>query len=217
MIRSLALFSAALAVPATSFAQVAPVATAPAMPAMQAVIAAPAQEAVIRSGTPVPLKMREELTTKGKKLRVGQRFNLETAENMTLNGVTVVPAGTPAMGEITEVRNKGMWGKSGHITARVLSMRVGDRQIRLSGSLDDKGVTGTGGVVAAALFIPVAGFFTTGTSAAIPLGAPVNAFLDEDVPVAFAPAAAPLPVVVPVVQPGTAVLTNAVATVPQPK
>lgn len=99
----------------------------------------------------------------------------------------MIPAGSPGMGELTTVRNKGMWGKSGGITARVLYVRVGDRQIRLSGTFDDKGVTGTAAVVGAVLLVPVVGFFTTGTSASIPIGAPVSAFLDEDVPVAFAP------------------------------
>jgi hypothetical protein len=136
-----------------------------------------------------------DLTTNGKHLRVGQRVALEVAESVRLNGQVVIPAGSPGVGEITTVRNKGMWGKSGGITARVLYLRVGDRQIRLSGTFDDKGVTGTAAVVGAIVLIPVVGFFTTGTSAKIPVGTPVSAFLDEDVPVAFAagtPAEAPL-------------------------
>jgi hypothetical protein len=119
------------------------------------------------------------------------------------------------MGEITTVRNKGMWGKSGGITARVLYIRVGERQIRMSGTFDDKGKTGTAGVIAAVALIPIAGFFTTGTSAKIPLGSPVNAFLDEDVPVAMSNVAeaAPLqaqpssPAVIPAVAPGQTVAT----------
>jgi hypothetical protein len=117
-------------------------------------------------------------------LRVGQRINLEVAEAITLNGKVVIPAGSPATGEITDVRNKGMWGKSGKINARVLFVRVDGRQIRLTGAFDDKGVTGTAGVVAAIAFIPIAGFFTTGTSANIPTGSPVKAFLDEDLTIA---------------------------------
>jgi hypothetical protein len=150
---------------------------------------------MLRTGLPVPMRNSAMLTTKGKELRVGQRVPLEVAEAVMLNGQVVIPAGSPGMGEITTVRNKGMWGKSGGITGRVLYVRVGDRQIRLSGSFDDKGVTGTVGVVAAIAFIPVAGFFTTGTSAVIPAGAPISAFLDEDVPVTFAnavPSQAPL-------------------------
>ncbi len=156
---------------------------------------------ILRAGTKVPLRMAEGLTTEGKKLRVGQRFQMEVAEAVVLNGHTVIPTGSPAVGEVTDVRNKGMWGKSGRINARALYVRVNGRQIRLTGQLDDKGVTGTAGVVAAIALIPVAGFFTTGTSAKIPLGAPVVAFLDEDLTIAFAQAPAPEPMVVPAAAP----------------
>ncbi len=111
---------------------------------------------------------------------------------MTIDGNVVIPAGSPAVGEITEVRNKGMWGKSGRINARVLYVRANGRQIRMTGSLDDKGTTGTAGVVGAVALLPIAGFFMTGTSAEIPLGAPVNAFVDEDISVAVVPASAPM-------------------------
>lgn len=160
-------------------ATVAPAREAPVTPA--AVIAPASEDNVLRAGAEIPLMTREELTTKKKKLRVGQRFQMEVASNIERNGVIVIPAGTPAIGEVTEVRNKGMWGKSGYINARIVSLRLGDRHIRLSGTFDDKGVTGTGGVVAAVAFVPIAGFFTTGTSALIPSGSAVKGFLDEDI------------------------------------
>jgi hypothetical protein len=153
-------------------------------------IAAPGA-AVLRTGTAVPLKMSESITTKGKKLKVGQRVHLEVAEDVKVNGVTVIPIGSPAIAEVTDVRNKGMWGKSGRIGAQVLYVTVNGRQIRMSGQFDDKGVTGTAGVVAAAVFIPVVGFFTTGTSAHIDLGSPVKAFVDEDVALNFTGSATP--------------------------
>jgi hypothetical protein len=165
-------------------------------------VAGTSSQTVLRTGTPVPLKMQELLTTNGKKLKVGQRFQMEVAENIMLNGMTVIPAGSPAVGEVTDVRNKGMWGKSGHINARVLYATVNGRQIRLSGQLDDKGTTGTAGVVGAIAVLPVAGFFVTGTSATIPIGTPVNGFMDEDVPVAFSSArAAPMVVTTPAAAP----------------
>jgi hypothetical protein len=171
-------------------------AQAPVQPQASILAPAPVTSAVLRAGTPVPLKMAEGLTTKGKKLRVGQRFQLQVAEDVRVNGATVIPAGSPATGEVTDVRNKGMWGKSGHINGRILFVRVDGRQIRMTGSLDDKGITGTAGVVAAVAFVPVAGFFVTGTSAEIPLGAPVNGFIDEDVPLAMEAAAGVTPLVV---------------------
>lgn len=164
------------------------------------IVAGAPDAAVLRAGTSVPLKMAEGLTTNGKKLKVGQRFQLEVAEPVQVNGVTVIPAGSPVTGEVTEVRNKGMWGKSGRINARVLYVRANGRQIRMTGQLDDKGTTGTVGVVGAIAVLPVAGFFMTGTSANIPLGAPVTGFIDEDVPVAFA-GGAPAPMVVAPVAP----------------
>lgn len=161
------------------------------------------QSAVLRTGTPVPLKLDEELTTKGKKLRVGQRFQMETSADVMLNGHVVIPAGSPAVGQITDVRNKGMWGKSGHLGAEVLYVTANGRQIRLSGAFDDKGTAGGIGAtaVSAVVFLP-AGFFMTGTSAKVPMGAPVNAFVDEDVAVAFADTP-PVPMVVPA-QPASA-------------
>jgi hypothetical protein len=39
-------------------------------------------------------------------------------------------------------------------------------------------------VVAAIVFVPVVGFFVTGTSANIPAGSGVKAFLDEDLKIA---------------------------------
>jgi hypothetical protein len=46
-------------------------------------------------------------------------------------------------------------------------------------------------------FVPIAGFVVTGTSARIPRGAPVSAFLDEELTIASASGQAPAPMVVP--------------------
>ncbi len=173
------------------------------VPSAVVVSAAPEQN-ILRAGTEIPMIMREELTTKKKKLRVGQRFQMEVGQNVTANGVTVIPAGTPGTGEVTEVRNKGMWGKSGYIGARVVSIRLGDRTFRVSGSFDDKGVTGTGGVIASIALVPLAGFFTTGTSAFIASGSGVKAFLDEDIVFhAVAPQAVEVPAAPAAVSPAT--------------
>lgn len=157
---------------------------AEAQSAIEPVILAPANGSVIQSGTEVVLKLREELTTDKKKLKAGYRFQMEVAEPVRLNNQIIIPPGTPAIGEVTEVRNKGMWGKSGYIEARAISMRIGGRTIRLSGSFDDKGAAGTE-------IIPVVGFFTSGRSATIASGSTVKAFLDEDIVVAQQPAATP--------------------------
>ena len=162
----------------------------------QPILAGVTDTSVLRAGTPVALKTSEDLTTKGKKLKAGQRIQLETAEDVTINGVTVIPIGSPVTGELTDVRNKGMWGKSGRLQARVLFVRANGRQIRMTGSFDDKGTAGGIGAtaVSALVFLP-AGFFMTGTSAHMAKGLPVSGFIDEDVPVAFG-AGGPAPMVI---------------------
>jgi hypothetical protein len=189
-------------------------------PAVQAAAIAETRttNAVLRAGTPVVLRMMEEITTKKKAAKVGQRFMMEVAEPVVVNSMIVIPAGTPAWGELTNVRNKGMWGKSGKLDARILYLRTNGRQIRLTGTFDDKGVTGTAGVVGAVVLIPLAGFFMTGTSAMLPKGGTVGGFIDEDVELSFAnaapaplqvpSAAAPMSVPVPVATPAETAVTG---------
>lgn len=166
--------------------------------AQPAIFAPQTENAILRAGTPITLRLLEEVTTKEKAARVGQRIKMEVSADVIVNNVVVIPAGSPAEAEVTEVRNKGMWGKSGRLAARALFVRVNGRQIRLSGTFDDKGVTGTAGVVGAVAFVPIAGFFLTGTSATLPRGGEVPAFVDEDVALSFkASEPAPLQVTVP--------------------
>jgi hypothetical protein len=189
---ALAAAAAAQAVAPQGSIQPAPAAAiAPAAP--QAAIIAPATGTVLRAGTEVPMRLEEGLDSNDKSLREGQQFRMTVANDVRLGNVVVIPAGSIGTGEVTDIRRKGMWGKSGRINARVLSVRVGDRLIRLTGNFNDKGVTGTAGVVAAIAFVPIAGFFMTGTSAKLPAGGGVRAFLDEDLAVVM-PASAPMPV-----------------------
>jgi hypothetical protein len=177
MISSIIAFAAAAA--AQSAAPQAAVQQAP-----QAVIVGSPTQNVLRAGVEVPLRLEESLDSNDKTVREGNQFRMTVANNVMLGSSVVIPAGSPATGEIIDVRRKGMWGKSGRITARVLNVRVGDRLIRLTGNFDDKGTTGTAGVVGAVVLLPVAGFFMTGTSAKIPAGSGVKAFLDEDLTIA---------------------------------
>ena len=142
---------------------------------------------VLRAGSPVPVALSEPLTTKGKNLKVGQRVRLEVAQDVMLNGRLVIPARSPVEGVLTEVRNKGMWGKSGGIHLQITSVSVNGTAIRLKGDMDSRGSTGTAGVVGAIVALPIAGFFVTGTSAEMPLNMPGRAFLDQDIALPPAP------------------------------
>ncbi|HEX8585980.1 MAG TPA: hypothetical protein VF680_16415 [Allosphingosinicella sp.] len=154
----------------------------------------------LKQGTEIRLETVVELSSN--RSRVGDRIDLEVREAVQLDGQTVIPAGTRAVGEITRRKDSGMWGKAGKLEFKPLHLKMGDRLIQLSASSStgDKGKSGTAGVVAAVVFLPVAGFFVKGTSAKIPARTAVTAYLDEDVPVMFAAAApaAPAAILVPV-------------------
>jgi hypothetical protein len=139
---------------------------------------------VLQRGTEIRMETIRELNSNDAK--VGDRFDLEVSEAVTLNGKTVIPAGTRAVGEVTLAKRKGMWGKSGKLETRLLHLEAGGQRIRISGAAGGQGRSGTAGVVASLAVIPVAGFFVTGTSAVIPPRTATVATLDEDIPVQFA-------------------------------
>lgn len=183
------IIAASVLLPAAAFGQTV-VSPQPAMvvsPSQTATVV-PQQAAgnVLRAGAPVPVALSQALTTKGKSLKVGQIVRLEVAQDVMLNGRLVIPARSPVEGVLTEVRNKGMWGKSGAIRLHINSVNINGVIIRLNGDMDTRGDTGTAGVVGSIVVLPIAGFFVTGTSAEMPLNMPGRAFLDQDI--ALAPA-----------------------------
>jgi hypothetical protein len=154
-------------------------------------------QSMLRTGTPVSLRIIQAITTKDKTAKINDRVRMEVAEAVLVNGATIIPAGSPAVGELTDVRYKGMWGKSGRLVGRALTVNANGRTIRLSGTFDTKGGSGTAGAVAvsAIVFAP-AGFFMTGKSAEFPAGTVVRGFIDEDVPFVAGSGSSPAPMVV---------------------
>jgi hypothetical protein len=150
---------------------------------------------ILRAGTEINLVTRTELNSR--RNRTGNRFELEVSDPVTLNGQVVIPSGSVAVGEVTRRRGRGMWGKRGILETRLLFVRVGDQQIRITGQAGDRGRAGTAGVVASLVVIPVAGFFVTGTSAVIPAGTRTVGYLESDLPVTFTGQATPAGLVVP--------------------
>jgi hypothetical protein len=175
-----------LAVPVGAQTVIDPPVIVPQTPNVQ-VIQQQASGNVLRAGAPVPVALSEALTTRGKTLRVGQSVQLEVAQDVLLDGRVAIPARSPVEGVLTEVRNKGMWGKSGGIRLQIRSVNINGTVIRLKGEMDSRGDTGTAGVVGSIVVLPVVGFFVTGTSAEMPLHMPGRAFLDEDIALAPAP------------------------------
>ena len=209
------LAATAMAVAATgAYAQETVATPVAATPTVSTAVAAPAPQAgprVLRGGASLQVRFLNEVTTEDRASRVGDRIRLEVASDVMLDGAVVIPAGTPVTGELTAVRNKGMWGRSGKIEGRLVSLSLNGRTIRMSGAFDDRGVTGTAGVVAAVALVPIVGFFVTGTSARIAAGSETTGYIDEDVEFVVTQVAAPAPIAVTVPAPVEAVAPAPVA------
>lgn len=169
------------------------------MPATSArpIIVGSPQGTFLPAGTEISLRTLQELSSK--KNRVGDRFDLEVTQDIELNGRAVIPAGTKAIGEVTRVVKKGMFGKSGKLDTRIVYVKLGDHQLRVRGSKDDKGSGGTAATVATLLFVWPAAFFVTGKSAVLPPGTTTTTYLEQDLPVVFADGQSlgPTPVIIP--------------------
>jgi hypothetical protein len=171
----------------------APVVVAPAQPVVATAVPQRAGGTIVlRQGTSVALRTMTALNSRHS--RVGERFNLEVAEPVRVNGHIVVPIGARAVGEITRVIKKGAFGKSGKLETRLLYAMVGDQQVRLDGQSREAGAGGTAATVGVAVAAGIFSAFVTGKSADIPPGSTMTGFTAEDLPLMLVAAApAPMP------------------------
>lgn len=158
--------------------------------------------AVLPAGTEILLRMAQEVTTKGRTWDEGDTFVLNVAHDVMLGDYVIIPQGARAVGRITWLTNKGMFGKSGKMDIELEYVEVMGRRINVDGTYRQEGegntVATVGGVVAAGPFAA----FITGRSGTIPQGRELMSTLESDL-VLDIPAgevgqgrgAAPLPVV----------------------
>lgn len=184
---------------------------------VQAVRAAPQPATVLPAGTEIPLKMAQEVTTKGRGWEEGDQFNLNVSAPVMLGDFVVIPEGTKAVGRITWLTSRGAFGKSGKMDIELEYLELAGRRVNIDGTYRQEGNGATlatvGGVIAAGIF---AGFIT-GRSGVIPQGRELMATLESDLPVALPEGAslAPVPVQATAVAP-TIASQPAVAETPEP-
>lgn len=147
--------------------------------------AARPSNAVLPAGTEVKLRMLQDLTTKGDSLQENDTFTMSVTQDVRHEGYVVIPRGSRAIGRVTFLTSKGMFGKSGKMDIEIEYVEVAGRTINLDGTYRQEGEGNTlatvGGVVLAGVF---AGFIT-GKSARIPQGRELTAIVAEPVELAF--------------------------------
>jgi hypothetical protein len=177
-------------------------------------------------GTTVKLRLGENISSETSK--TGDQVPFEVIEEVTVQGVVVIPKGAQALATVTDAEPKRRMGRGGKLDVNVDSVRLADgEKAHLRAVKDNKGGGHVGPITGAMdatsiVFFPAAPLFLFihGKSVDIPKGTEVTAFVQGDMHLTmanFGAAGAPptvaavAPVSVPV---ATMVSVNVESTVP---
>jgi hypothetical protein len=156
-----------------------------AAPAAESVPAAPPVP-VAKSGQIINIVLTQVLSSKTAKK--GDRFTFKLAAPVTVDGVELIPAGTPGEGEVIDASHAGLAGKAGEIVVAARFLQLGDRRIALRGmKLGGAGTDNTDVVLAASFAVGVVSVLIQGGNVTYPEGYPATAKLNEDVAAPAAP------------------------------
>ena len=131
----------------------------------------------LTEGTEVRLRMLEKLTSAS--ATEGQRFNLELEEDVQVNGKTVVPRGTKAVGTVMSAKKKGYMGKGGELNVMLDYMLVNDQRIRLRSAAAREGNDKMGATVALTVLFGPLGLLKRGHDTEMNAGTVITAFVDQ--------------------------------------
>lgn len=129
------------------------------------------------TGTPLMLVTRTVVSTKDNK--PGDPLYLYVAEGLSYHGQVVVPAGAVAIGEVGQSDRNGHVGRKGRLAIHLLSIETPSGPVRLGGGAGDEGTSGLAVSIATMALVSPLGFFIHGTSAHLPAGTMVQAYLAE--------------------------------------
>lgn len=119
----------------------------------------------IPKGTALTVELLDRMDCK--KVKKYQPVEFKTVENLIINGVVVIPAGTIGKGYVYEVQKPGAFGRKGvlRIAAHEIKTINGVR-VPLMKGLEGKGKTDGGAVAVAAAVTLVGGIFMKGSGIA---------------------------------------------------
>lgn len=163
-------------------------------------VQAPPPPNTLLDGTPVKLRLAENLSSETNK--TGDSVPFEVTEEVDVDGVAVIPKGAQALATVTDAEPKKRMGRGGKLDVNVDSVRLADgEKAQLRAQKDSKGGghvgAMTGAMVATSIvFFPAAPLFLFmhGKPVNIPKGTEVTAFVQGDMHLEmanFAPKPAP--------------------------
>jgi hypothetical protein len=167
MIRA-ALACALLCLAGTSLA--APPATAPPQLGSQRILVA--------RDTPLRLMVLNEVSSRTAK--PGDRFVLRVDQAVIANGVTIVPVGAKAWGEVVAAQGSKSAGKAGELSARLLSVEAGGEQIAITGEARNAGASSAAVTTLAVLSLGPLAMLAPGNNARLKAGHIFTGYFKSD-------------------------------------
>jgi hypothetical protein len=141
----------------------------------------------IPEGTPVFLQLAQTISSR--RARIGDRLDFEVVEDVTVNGLTVIRAGTMASGSVLKVDGKRPLGLGGQVIIKPDSVELatGDR-VRLQAQEEFRGGSHTklmveGMLVASMIYLPAAPVFllSHGSDCTVLKGSKMTAYVTGDI------------------------------------
>jgi hypothetical protein len=133
----------------------------------------------LTAGTPITLAVAQEANSSTH--RAGDAIQLTVLNDVRIGDTTVIPRGTPAVGEITWRTGKGAFGKSGKLEFSLRHIDLGGQRIPVSGDYRQEGEGNTIATGVAILAVGVFAGFVTGKRARLPVGRELMSQLAQSV------------------------------------
>ena len=136
-------------------------------------------------GTEFTVVTVDEITSKT--AAEGDPLTFKVAEDVKIDGQTVIAKGSIVKGSVAQAKKAGMMGRGGSLGIRVESTTTVDNQkLKLRSTKGKEGDDKTGTTVALVVLFGPLGFLKKGKNAVIKPGTEIKVYTDEDKKVALA-------------------------------
>ena len=137
-----------------------------------------ASSQTIADGTEIKIVTMEDIS--GQKVVEGDPLTFKIAEDVKVNGRTVIAKDTIVKGTVSAAKKKGFMGKGGELSIRIESTQTVDGQkVKLRASKSGAGGDNMGSTVALTVLFGPLGLLRRGKEAKIKAGTVLSAFTDE--------------------------------------
>ncbi len=137
-----------------------------------------ATSVTIPDGTEIKIVTTEEIS--GQRVVEGDALTFKVAEDLVINGATVIAKDSLVKGTVSSAKKKGFMGRGGDLSIRIESTQTVDNQkLKLRASKSGKGGDNMGSTVALTVLFGPLGLLRRGKEAKIKAGTVLSAFTDE--------------------------------------